>query len=153
MIPEQLPVLVKHFEGLSKVRSDGLVYAYLCPAGYPTQGYGIRVASLDVPPISKDEAESRLQAVLPGYISDTLALCPALSGEPAKLAAIADFTFNLGKTRLAASTLRRRINVRDWAGARRELSKWVWGKNPSTGAMEKLPGLVLRREAEAALLN
>lgn len=153
MTPPELVLLIKHFEGLSKVKSDGLVYPYLCPAGYPTQGYGIRVESLAVPPITRDEAEDRLARVLPMYIQDTVALCPVLADEPRKLAALADFTFNLGRARLAGSTLRKRVNARNWAAAQRELSRWVWGLNPRTGTMEQLPGLVLRRQAEAAILN
>jgi lysozyme len=38
-----------------------------------------------------------------------------LATEPeGRLAAIVDFTFNLGAGRLQTSTLRRRINQRDW---------------------------------------
>ena len=153
MIPDALPALTKRFEGLAKVRKDGLVYPYLCPAGYPTQGWGIRVASLDVPPITREEADDRLLRVLPLYVSQALQCCPGLAAHPSKLAAIADFCFNLGKARLAGSTLRRRINAGDWAGAQVELSKWVYGRNPRTGLLEKLPGLVARRAAEAELLN
>jgi lysozyme len=71
-------------------------------------------------------------------------LCPGLRGE--RLAAIADFAYNLGLGRLKASTLRRRLNAGDYAGARQELRKWV------RGGGRVLPGLVLRREAEAALV-
>lgn len=73
------------------------------------------------------------------------ALCPSLTGN--NLAAIADFAYNLGTTRLAGSTLRRKINAGDIEGAKRELSRWVYA-----GGV-KLPGLVLRRAAEAALLR
>lgn len=41
-----------------------------------------------------------------------------------RLAAIADFTFNLGAGRLQTSTLRRRINQQDWTGTARELRRW-----------------------------
>jgi len=36
-------------------------------------------------------------------------------------------TFNLGAGRLQTSTLRRRVNQTDWAGAALELRKWVHG--------------------------
>jgi lysozyme len=62
------------------------------------------------------------------------------------LAAIVDFTFNLGAGRLQTSTLRRRINQRDWLAAGTELRRWVFGGG------KVLPGLVARREAEAAWL-
>lgn len=72
------------------------------------------------------------------------ALCPGLAGD--RLCAIADFAYNVGLGRLQASTLRRRLNAGDYAGAREELRKWVYGGG------KKLRGLVLRREAEAALV-
>ena len=77
----------------------------------------------------------------------TLRYCPVLATEPeVRLAAIVDFTFNLGAGRLQTSTLRRRINQRDWVAAGQELRRWVWGGG------KKLPGLVNRRVAEAAWL-
>jgi lysozyme len=70
-----------------------------------------------------------------------------LATEPeGRLAAIVDFTFNLGAGRLQTSTLRRRINQRDWAAAASELRRWVYG-----GGMV-LPGLKTRRAAEIDLL-
>jgi lysozyme len=70
----------------------------------------------------------------------------ATEPEP-RLAAIVDFTFNLGAGRLQTSTLRRRINERDWAAAQTEIRRWVYGGG------KVLPGLVARREAEAELLE
>jgi lysozyme len=81
-------------------------------------------------------------------LSATLRCRPVLATEPdGRLAAIVDFTFNLGAGHLQASTLRRRINQRDWAVAAMELRRWVYG-----GA-KVLPGLVARRSAEEALLR
>ena len=74
-------------------------------------------------------------------------MVPVLAAEPeGRLAAIVDFTFNLGAGRLQASTLRRRVNQRVWAGAAQELRRWVYGGG------KVLPGLVLRRVAEASFL-
>ena len=52
--------MVKKYEGLAKLKKDGLVYPYVCPAGYPTQGYGLLVKSLKEPPITPLEAENRV---------------------------------------------------------------------------------------------
>ena len=49
---KDLPTLIKPFEGLHKLLPDGRVGAYMCPAGYPTQGWGIVVPSLQVPSFS-----------------------------------------------------------------------------------------------------
>jgi lysozyme len=72
---------------------------------------------------------------------------PGLATEPeGRLAAIVDFTFNLGAGRLQTSTLQRRVNQRDWEAAATELRRWVYGGG------KVLPGLVMRREAEVTLL-
>ena len=57
-----------------------------------------------------------------------------------------DFTFNLGAGRLQTSTLRRRINQRDWQQAGLELRRWIYGGG------RVLPGLIARRTREAELL-
>jgi hypothetical protein len=59
------------------------------------------------------------------------------------LAFIVDFTFNLDAGQLRTSTLRKRVNQRDWRKVAKELRRWVYG-----GGVV-LPGLVARREAEA----
>nr|NDG07649.1 lysozyme [Oxalobacteraceae bacterium] len=63
-----------------------------------------------------------------------------------RLAAIVDFTFNLGAGRLQTSTLRRRVNQRDWDAASYEPRRWVYGGG------KVLSGLVARRAAAALLL-
>lgn len=71
-----------------------------------------------------------------------------LATEPdGRLAAIVDFTFNLGAGRLQTSTLRRRVNQQDWIAVGQELRRWVYGGG------KVLPGLVTRRSAEVALLT
>ena len=80
-------------------------------------------------------------------LTATLRYCPVLATEPeGRLAAIVDFTFNLGAGPLQASTLRRRINQRDWVATAQELRRWVYGGG------KVLPGLVSRRDAELRLL-
>lgn len=148
-IPGQLVELVKTAEGFARVvRRTPVVTAapYVCPAGFWTIGYGI-LCQADHPEITLEEGEAMLAAVLPSYVAHAVRLSPALlTAGDGPLTAISDFVFNLGPTRYAASTLRRRVNIGDWAGARAELAKWVWGGG------RRLPGLVLRRQAEAALL-
>jgi lysozyme len=63
-----------------------------------------------------------------------------------QLAALADFAYNLGVTRLAGSTLLKKINAGDRQAAKLEIEKWVWGGG------RVLPGLIARRKAEAELL-
>ena len=147
-VPQAAIDLAKRFEGFHRVpRADpGRAHPYVCPAGYWTIGYG-HLCDPKHPPITEAEAEGYLAADLKTALSATLRYCPVLATEPeGRLAAIVDFTFNLGAGRLQTSTLRRRVNQRDWSGAATELRRWVYG------AGKVLPGLVARRAAEAALL-
>ncbi len=148
-VPKAAINLAKHFEGFHRVaRADpGRAQPYICPAGYWTIGYG-HLCDSKHPPITEAEAEIYLARDLQTALQATLRYCPVLATEPeARLAAIVDFTFNLGAGRLQTSTLRRRINQRDWQAGAIELQRWVWGGGKA------LPGLVLRRRIEAAMFT
>ena len=145
---EQAIDLANRFEGFCRVpKSDpDRAYPYVCPAGFWTIGYG-HLCDAKHPPINMEEGEAYLAADMAEALRATLRYCPVLATEPeGRLAAIVDFTFNLGAGRLQASTLRRRVNQRDWAGAAQELRRWVYGGG------RVLPGLTLRRDAEVSLL-
>jgi len=123
---------------------------YLCPAGVPTIGYGSTrypdgsPVKLTDKAVTKATADAFLIHELSTLVPWVMALCPTLSGK--RLAAIVDFAYNLGIGRLRASTLRKRINAREWDSARVELLKW------NKGGGRILPGLVKRRDAEARLM-
>jgi lysozyme len=67
----------------------------------------------------------------------------------AERAALVSFAFNVGLGALSRSTLLRRVNAGDRAGAAGEFSRWVYGT--AAGRKVRLGGLVRRRRAEAAL--
>jgi len=147
-IPEVAITLAKQFEGFHRVPKHDAhrAYPYICPAGYWTIGYG-HLCDPKHPPITEAEAEVYLTRDLQTALAATLRYCPVLASESeGRLAAIVDFTFNLGAGRLQTSTLRRRINQRDWPAAGQELRRWVYGGG------RVLPGLVARRSAETAIL-
>ncbi len=148
-MPQAAIDLAKRFEGFErKAKRGGEITAipYICPAGFWTIGYG-HLCDPKHPPITEAEAEAYLARDLQTALAATLRYCPMLATEPeGRLAAIVDFTFNLGAGRLQTSTLRRRINQREWSATERELRRWVYGGG------RVLPGLVIRREAEAALI-
>ena len=137
--------LARRFEGLR-------LSPYLCSAGVPTIGFGATYyedgtsVTLRDPPISKERADALLLwMVRRVYLPAVMKLCPAVD-KPERIAALIDFTFNLGVGRLKGSTLRRKVNAGDWEAVPAELRKWVLGSG------KKLRGLVIRREAEIALI-
>ncbi len=145
MVPQSAIELAKRFEGFHRVpKSDPLrrAHPYICPAGFWTIGYG-HLCDPQHLPITEHEAEVYLASDLRTALAATLRYCPVLATESeGRLAAIVDFTLNLGAGRLQTSTLRRRVNQRDWGAAGKELRRWVYGGG------QVLPGLLARREAE-----
>ena len=147
-VPQAAIELAKRFEGFHRVpkHDPGRAHPYVCPAGYWTIGYG-HLCDPKHPPITEGEAEAYLAQDLKVALAATLRYCPVLAAESeGRLIAITAFAFNLGAGRLQTSTLRRRVNQRDWSAAAAELRRWVYGGG------RVLPGLVARREAEARLL-
>lgn len=145
--------LCRRFEGFSSE-------PYICPAGVPTIGYGStyyadnRRVTMQDPPISENAARALLMSeLLHTYAPGVVRQCPILlilaarTDDWRKLNAIVDFAYNLGVGRLQTSTLRRKINAQDWAGAKEQLMLWV------RGGGKILPGLVKRRRAECALID
>ncbi len=135
-VPDNAVSLAKTFEGFSSK-------PYICPAGFYTIGFG-HLCKKDTPPIDKAQGEALLKQDLITALLGTAKYCPILLTEnKEKFGAIIDFVFNLGTGRLQTSTLRRRINQRDWPEVVKELLRWVYGGG------RKLPGLVARRKAES----
>jgi lysozyme len=149
-VPSAAVDLAKRFEGFHRVPKHDpqrLAHPYICPAGYWTIGYG-HLCKPDHPPITEDESEIYMAQDLRTALAATLRYCPVLATEPeGRLAAIVDFTFNLGAGALESSTLLKKLNAGDYAGAQAEFGKWVHAGG------EVLPGLVRRRAAEAELFD
>ena len=143
---EALEVATKlciEFEGFSAT-------PYICPAGYPSIGYGTvfkpdgtRVTMRDNP-ISEATALQWLAVTLEStYLMGVLKASPNLLRYPQALGAITDFAYNLGTARYRASTLRTKITEENWPEAITELHRW------RRGGGKVLQGLVRRRAAEA----
>jgi lysozyme len=148
MVREAMPLamdLVRRFEGLH-------LRPYLDPIGIPTIGYGTTIypdgrrVTLADPPLTADEATILARWYLRSRcLPVVMRLCPEVD-TPGRLAAILDWSFNLGAGRLAASTLRRKINAQQWDDVPVQLMRWVYAGG------RQWPGLVRRRAAEAALI-
>lgn len=68
-----------------------------------------------------------------------------------QLAALVDFTFNLGVGALKSSTLLRLLNMSDYIGASKQFIRW--DKAEINGQLLEVEGLKNRREREVVLWN
>lgn len=133
--------LIKRFEGFSPT-------VYICPAGYPTIGYGHLVRDHEQDQyqqgITEQEAEDLLRRDVQVAERAVLRLIdvPLTDGQ---YDALVSFTFNLGPGALQRSTLRRKVNREEHAEVPAQLMRWVWAGG------KRLKGLVRRRESEAIL--
>lgn len=135
--------LIKRFEGFSPK-------IYICPAGYPTIGYGhvmlahereqfaAGITQAEATELLRKDVRIAERAVL------RLISVPLADGQ---FDALVSFTFNLGAGALQCSTLRRKVNRGEHQAVPAELVKWVWA------AGKRMPGLVRRRKAEALVYS
>lgn len=143
--------LVRPFEGYHRRLPDGGCIAYPDPGsgGKPwTIGWGS--TGPDIGPEtrwSREAADARLNHELEGFAAAVVRMSPRLLREPDhRLAAIISFAYNCGTGAYRVSTLKKRVDAGDWAGARQEIVRW----NKAAGRV--LNGLTRRRQAEAAML-
>ena len=139
--------LIKKYEGCHKRMADGRLVAYKCPAGVWTVGWGSTGRYIKEGTIwTQEKADERLEKDAQAAIDAALKASPILQGKEYKLAAIADFIYNLGIGNYQSSTLKKRVDTGDWISAVSEIKRW----NKAGGKV--LAGLTARREDEAKLL-
>jgi lysozyme len=163
--PDEAVQLIKSFEGIpdgdpSTVNID----AYFDPVGIWTIGWGHAIADgtgflrgahnkararqLFPGGITKDQAETLLR----GDLIDTAAAVTRLAQvrlNDGQFGALVSFAFNVGIGALGQSSLLRRLNAGDYAGAAEQFL--VWDKGRVNGVLQKLRGLTRRRRAERSL--
>ena len=142
--------LVKHFESCLKKQPDGRFKAYVDPVGVLTIGWGHTLHHGK----RFDKSTCWTQQECDAELASDMALFEKQVGElvtmPLKqyqFDALVSFTYNVGAGNLKKSTLLRKLNVGDYAGAAHEFSKW------NKGGGKVLRGLTRRRAAEASLFK
>lgn len=143
--PQGLQV-IKEFEGLR-------LRAYVCAAGKLTIGYG-HTADAGPPLVTHGMTITGAQAVeilkrdVASFERDVLRLVkkPLTQGQ---FDALVSFHFNTGK--LGSSTILKRINAGRLEDVPAQLMRWTKARDPKTGRLAELAGLVRRRRAEAGL--
>jgi len=137
--------LIKKHEGL-KLRS------YLCPAGVWTVGYGTTGPQITKNlVITKDQAENYLKADLVKFTNGVLAaVAPAVPSQN-ELDAFVCFAYNVGLANFKKSTPCKSFKAGNKEDAARGFMLWTKAKDPKTGKLRELPGLVARRTDEKQL--
>ena len=164
-VPQEAVELIKCFEGIpdgdpSTVKID----AYLCPAGVWTIGWGhaivdggvqlkgpankFRARVLYPGGITREQAEALLRADLIPRAASVISLLKVAVTE-AQFGALMALVFNIGVANLGASTLLRKLNAGDAAGAADQFL--AWDKARVNGVLQPLAGLTRRRRAERAM--
>ena len=126
---------------------------YMDPAGHLTIGWGHKINGGEdflLRGITAEEADILLREDLKERekaLEESLDHPELLSSN--QYSALIDFLFNVGQGNLNRSNLRKRVNAGEYAKVPRELMKWTKARDPKTGELVELPGLVTRRRVEA----
>ena len=134
--------LIKQFEGCKLTAYQDSVGVWTIGYGWtkPVDGKPIRAGMT----IKQETAERLLKTGLVSYENDVSRLVK-VDLTQGQFDALVSFTYNLGARPLSTSTLLRKLNAGDYAGAADEFLRW----NKAGGKV--LNGLTRRREAERAL--
>jgi lysozyme len=142
--------LVKKFEGLAKVDTDGMIIPYKCPANVMTIGYGHTKGVKKNMRITKEEAENLLRDDLRTFEAEVKNMVDVPLSQY-QFDTLVSFVYNLGAANFKSSTLLKKLNSGDYAAVPAQLMRW--NKARVGGKLQPLTGLTRRRTAEAALFT
>jgi|TARA_R100001443_G_scaffold9334_1_gene18935 lysozyme len=135
--------LIKKFEGCE-------LKAYLCKASVLTIGYGHTATTHENMQIDTETAEKLLEQDIKHFEKHVNDLVE-VDLEQNQFDALVAWTFNLGPSNLASSTLLKVLNAKDYSGVPEQIKRW--NKATVNGERQVLEGLVRRREAESLLFE
>ena len=141
--------LIKRFEGCARKRSDGTFAAYPDPGsggdpwtiGWGATGKGIVRGTV----WTQAECDARLERDLVRFAREVARTLGAAPTTQTQFDALVSFHYNTGA--IAKATLTRLHCAGRYAEAAQEFGRWV------NAGGKRLPGLVRRRSAEAALYS
>lgn len=144
-VPKSTLQLVKQYEGF---RSQ----AYLDTNGLPVVGYGQSKIHGQPVRLGQSISTTQAEAALIKELSHLQLLVQAhvqVPLTPNQLSALTSLVYNTGSRILTRSTLIRKLNAGDYAGAAQEFPRW--NKAHLGGKLVPFPGLTKRRLAEQRL--
>ena len=116
------------------------------PGDVPTIGFGstkgVRMGETTTPVRSLQRLVEEVDTI---YVAG-VKKCVTVPLHQHEFSAYVAFTYNVGVSAFCKSTLVKKLNTEDYAGACAELSNWVYGPGK-----KKLGGLVKRRAEERAI--
>lgn len=144
-------LLVKPFEGYARRLPNGDCQAYPDPGTGDkpwTIGWGCTGPDINPGTVwTQQRAQTELDHHLLKFYQGLVNLSPSVQhASTPRVAALISFVYNCGLGNYRISTLKRRVDSQNWAGAGEEILKW----NKAAGRV--LAGLTRRRKAEALLL-
>ena len=136
--------LIQSFEGYHTALPDGSCVAYLCPARVPTIGWGCTEGVRLGMHWTRAEADAAFLRELSKFerAVDRLVTVDLNQNE---FDALVSFAYNCGEGALSKSTILKKLNKDDRAGAAQAFHAW------NKGGGRVLPGLVRRRREESQL--
>jgi lysozyme len=143
--------MIRSFEGMANVKSDGLVYPYHDAIGLPTIGIGHLLSRKPWDDLSQWQPITQQDAIELKYrdldkFSNGVSLLLKVPVTDNQFGALVSLAFNIGLGNLQGSTLLRKLNRGDSVNEiAEEFIKW----NKAGGKI--LNGLTRRRKAEAKL--
>lgn len=138
--------LIKEFEGYIKKLPNGDCEAYRCPAGVWTIGWGCTEGVRPGMVWTRAKAEKELKKEINQFeVGVERAVTVPLTQN--QFDALVSFSYNCGLGALKKSTILRKLNSNDYAGAAKAFSLY------NKGGGRVLKGLVRRRKAEMELFN
>lgn len=139
MISTAVVSLISHFEGCK-------LTAYLCPAGVWTIGYGHTHGVKEGDTCTVAQANAWLAEDI-GPIDGLISRLVTVPLKQHQRDALACLIFNIGSGNFENSTLLRKLNAGDYAGAAEQFGRW------NRAGEHVLPGLISRRAAERSLFE
>jgi lysozyme len=139
LVTPQMLDLITRYEGFSPT-------IYKDDTGVDTIGYGHTRSAVMPVRITEEEGRELLKADLEYFIDVVLDLVEVPINQN-QFAALVSFAYNLGEGNLRGSTLLKKLNAGDFAGASDEFIKW------DNAGGKKMRGLTRRRGAEEQLFR
>ena len=140
---------VKQREGRARDLRNGTCIAYWDAAGgvwtigYGTTGWNVKPGTI----WTYAQCESALESKLADARRELLSVCRGVTWPDGAQDALTDFVYNVGIGNFQHSKLHACVMAHDWDGVRRHLTDWEYAGG------KKLGGLVVRREAEIAMIH